>query len=32
MCRPAAHCLDRYGIDKVPQWYVEVWNAPDLPA
>ena len=24
------HCIDRYGIDEVRQWYFEVWNEPNL--
>ncbi|MBB3112426.1 xylan 1,4-beta-xylosidase [Paenibacillus phyllosphaerae] len=24
------HCLNRYGIEEVKQWYFEVWNEPDL--
>lgn len=24
------HCIDRYGIDEVHQWYFEVWNEPNL--
>ena len=24
------HCVDRYGIDRVRQWYFEVWNEPNL--
>jgi xylan 1,4-beta-xylosidase len=24
------HCVDRYGIDEVRQWYFEVWNEPNL--
>lgn len=24
------HCLDRYGLEYVKQWYFEVWNEPDL--
>ncbi|MFF2890495.1 helix-turn-helix domain-containing protein [Paenibacillus sp. NPDC057967] len=24
------HCLNRYGIEEVRQWYFEVWNEPDL--
>lgn len=24
------HCLNRYGIEEVTQWYFEVWNEPDL--
>lgn len=26
----AQHCIVRYGIDEVRQWYFEVWNEPDL--
>jgi len=32
MQKLAAHCVDRYGIDEVAQWYFEVWNEPNLPA
>jgi xylan 1,4-beta-xylosidase len=28
--RFALHCIDRYGLDEVRQWYFEVWNEPDL--
>ncbi|MFR9574807.1 MAG: glycoside hydrolase [Rikenellaceae bacterium] len=24
------HCVDRYGIEEVRQWYFEVWNEPNL--
>jgi len=24
------HCIDRYGLDEVQQWYFEVWNEPNL--
>ncbi|MCL2867031.1 MAG: hypothetical protein FWF47_04630, partial [Clostridia bacterium] len=24
------HCLDRYGMDCVKNWFFEVWNEPDL--
>jgi xylan 1,4-beta-xylosidase len=24
------HCIDRYGLDEVRQWYFEVWNEPNL--
>jgi xylan 1,4-beta-xylosidase len=24
------HCVQRYGIDEVRQWYFEVWNEPNL--
>ncbi|OPA81017.1 AraC family transcriptional regulator [Paenibacillus selenitireducens] len=24
------HCLNRYGLEEVKQWYFEVWNEPDL--
>jgi xylan 1,4-beta-xylosidase len=27
----AAHCIDRYGVEEVRQWYFEIWNEPDLP-
>ncbi len=26
----ASHCVDRYGLDEVRQWYFEVWNEPNL--
>ena len=26
----ARHCLDRYGLDEVAQWYFEVWNEPNI--
>jgi xylan 1,4-beta-xylosidase len=26
----ARHCIARYGIDEVRQWYFEVWNEPSL--
>jgi xylan 1,4-beta-xylosidase len=26
----ARHCIARYGIDEVRQWYFEVWNEPNL--
>jgi xylan 1,4-beta-xylosidase len=26
----AAHCISRYGLEEVRQWYFEVWNEPDL--
>ncbi|MFT4249262.1 MAG: hypothetical protein QM581_14720 [Pseudomonas sp.] len=26
----ARHCIQRYGIDEVRQWYFEVWNEPNL--
>jgi xylan 1,4-beta-xylosidase len=25
-----SHCVDRYGIDEVKQWFFEVWNEPNL--
>jgi len=28
--RLVSHCIDRYGIDEVRQWYFEVWNEPNL--
>ncbi|MFZ6647796.1 GH39 family glycosyl hydrolase [Undibacterium sp. TJN25] len=28
--RLAAHCVERYGIAEVAQWYFEVWNEPNL--
>ncbi|WP_217171024.1 xylan 1,4-beta-xylosidase [Streptomyces sp. AC512_CC834] len=27
-----AHLVDRYGLDEVRTWPVEVWNEPDMPA
>ena len=27
----ARHCLDRYGLEEIAQWYYEVWNEPNLP-
>jgi xylan 1,4-beta-xylosidase len=27
----AAHCIQRYGVDRVRTWNWEVWNEPDLP-
>lgn len=24
------HCIQRYGLDEVRQWYFEVWNEPNL--
>jgi xylan 1,4-beta-xylosidase len=27
----AAHCIARYGVDRVRTWNWEVWNEPDLP-
>ena len=24
------HCIDRYGVEEVEQWYWEVWNEPDI--
>ena len=26
----ASHCLDRYGLDEIAQWYYEVWNEPNI--
>jgi xylan 1,4-beta-xylosidase len=26
----ARHCVDRYGLDEVREWYFEVWNEPNL--
>jgi xylan 1,4-beta-xylosidase len=26
----ARHCLDRYGLEEIAQWYYEVWNEPNL--
>jgi xylan 1,4-beta-xylosidase len=28
----AAHCVQRYGIQEVRQWFFEVWNEPNLTA
>jgi xylan 1,4-beta-xylosidase len=28
----AAHCVERYGIQEVRQWFFEVWNEPNLTA
>src|SRR3569623_736043 len=25
------HCVDKYGMDDVSQWYWEIWNEPDYP-
>lgn len=25
------HCVDKFGMDDVSQWYWEVWNEPDYP-
>ena len=30
--RFARHCVERYGLDEVRQWYFEVWNEPNLHA
>ena len=31
LCRVVtAHLIDRYGKDRVQQWYFEVWNEPDI--
>ena len=27
----AQHCVDKYGMDDVKNWYWEVWNEPDYP-
>ena len=27
----ARHCVDRYGLDEVAQWYFEAWNEPNGP-
>lgn len=32
MTRLASHWVERYGIDEVAQWPMEVWNEPNLPA
>jgi xylan 1,4-beta-xylosidase len=26
----ARHCMDRYGLDEIVQWYYEVWNEPNI--
>jgi xylan 1,4-beta-xylosidase len=26
----ARHCMDRYGLDEIAQWYYEVWNEPNI--
>ena len=26
----AQHCVERYGLDEVRQWFFEVWNEPNL--
>jgi xylan 1,4-beta-xylosidase len=26
----ARHCLDRYGLEEIAQWYYEVWNEPNI--
>jgi len=26
----ASHCVERYGLDEVRQWFFEVWNEPNL--
>jgi xylan 1,4-beta-xylosidase len=26
----ARHCLERYGLDEIAQWYFEVWNEPNI--
>ena len=26
------HCVERYGLDEVSQWFFEVWNEPNLEA
>jgi len=31
VCAFIKHCIDRYGIEEVKQWYFQIWNAPDLP-
>jgi len=25
------HCIDRYGLEEVKEWFFEVWNEPNLP-
>jgi xylan 1,4-beta-xylosidase len=32
MTKLATHWVERYGIDEVAQWPLEVWNEPNLPA
>ena len=32
MTRLAVHWVERYGIEEVAQWPIEVWNEPNLPA
>lgn len=27
-----SHCVERYGIDEVSEWFFEVWNEPNLEA
>jgi xylan 1,4-beta-xylosidase len=27
----ARHCVDRYGLDEIAQWYFEAWNEPNGP-
>ena len=27
----ARHCIERYGLEEVRQWYFEVWNEPNFP-
>ena len=31
MERLARHCVERYGLDEVKEWFFEVWNEPNLP-
>jgi xylan 1,4-beta-xylosidase len=31
VCAFIKHCIDRYGLEEVKQWYFQIWNAPDLP-
>jgi len=26
----ARHCLERYGLDEIAQWFFEVWNEPNI--
>lgn len=28
--RLVQHCLERYGLEEIQQWYWELWNEPDL--
>lgn len=31
VCTVTKHCVERYGLECVENWYFEVWNEPDLP-